>query len=112
MTNLEIIDRVTSHLLAQGVRAEDPNASTPSKCRYRHGNLKCAVGFLISDEHYRPQLEGYGVATLEVLRAVEDSLGTSVDEDLLSQLQAVHDTNFPDNWEFLLKEIRDEYVQS
>lgn len=63
MTNQEIFDTVAVHLLTQNKRATKANCSTT--CQYRTSEgLKCAVGCLIPDEKYTPEMEPYGVYTL------------------------------------------------
>jgi hypothetical protein len=45
----EIFDHVCKHLAKQKKRCFDPKAD---QCRYRYGEMSCAVGSLISDEDY------------------------------------------------------------
>jgi hypothetical protein len=102
--SLEIIDRVTSHLLAQKERS-----ARVESCKYRFEGLKCAVGCLIDDEHYSEKLEGRGASHYDVLQAVEASIGEKPDPDLLDVLQAIHDIEDPKGWEFELKKLRRNY---
>lgn len=92
MTNQEIFDKVSKHLLEQAMPAFDP---ITNGCRYRGANgTKCAVGCLIKDEFYSPDLENNRVGHPRVTRAVGASLNeviTAETEALLSALQRVHD---------------------
>jgi hypothetical protein len=64
-------------------------------CQYRHGELKCSIGHLITDEHYSRELED---CSLELGNKIHDalnkSLGYEVDAKEVSQLkkiQGAHD---------------------
>ena len=59
MTNQEIFDKIHQHLLTQRTAAIK-NGS----CAYRAGPKACAVGALIPDSLYTPEIEGASVATL------------------------------------------------
>lgn len=111
----EIYTKVKAHLLAQNAKSANGTsfAGLP-RCFYRSpGGLKCAVGALIPDELYDPDLEGYGVEeqpVIEVLVAagVLDGAGHFLREDkvnLLERLQRVHDLNEPHQWPESLAEV-------
>ena len=76
------------------------------QCSYRSSKgLRCAIGHLITDEHYDPLMEGVGVSDSRVYLAFERSLGIELDMDdieFLHQLQLGHDKSAAD-------ELRDEY---
>ncbi len=95
MTNQEIFDKVARHLLAQGELSTLCDMSTRA---YRgvDGRM-CAVGCLIMDEHYDPELEGRTVVSEPVLEALELS-GVDVDYALLTKLQWCHDRVLPALW--------------
>lgn len=58
-----VLEKVVAHLLAQRVPAV--SATVFGGCRYRSPNgTKCAVGCLIPDELYTPEIEGAGVEAL------------------------------------------------
>ena len=59
MTNQEIFDKVHTHLLTQRTAAIE-NGS----CAYRAGPKSCAVGALIPDALYTPEIEGTSVSVL------------------------------------------------
>lgn len=107
----ELFDRVADHLLKQGERscvdevAHGDELPKP-QCRYRGPNgLKCAVGALITDEAYSPDIEG-GAANRGDVRDALLASGVRLDnyeEDgdviaLLAGVQYVHDGREPDQW--------------
>jgi hypothetical protein len=107
-----MFDVVVKHLWAQGRRATSSDSSNAS-CKYRgiHGT-KCAIGALIPDELYRPEIEGLAVsftdneydkankAKYEILIGilVEAGLlrneGSEEDILFLADLQDIHDSSF------------------
>ena len=106
MTNQEAFTTVKDHLLAQGKRSMAPYSSYDSggawRCAYRGADgLKCALGILIPDDEYTPELEGNEFMEL---CPVPPSL-RGIDEDLLSALQCVHDYAQPSDWHSELKTI-------
>ena len=109
--NQEIFDRVTRHLLTQRKRAE-----FLYNCCYRtEEGLKCAIGCLIPDDEYTPQMESLTVCAMLVRfpKALGEAL--TVDKqplqdrkltlDLLSRLQRVHDRYSPSQWPTSLREV-------
>lgn len=55
MTRQEIFDKALAHLRVQGCQAIEANTT----CLYRTSSgLKCAIGALIPDEVYTPDMEG------------------------------------------------------
>ena len=113
MTLQEIFDKVKVHLLAQGKPAVD---WVTSQCRYRAPDgLKCAVGCLITDEAYTPDIEGtvlpYSPTRVDgslfpVIRALQDSgidaVESGTTRHLLRELQRAHDemTDCPDSTQY------------
>jgi hypothetical protein len=100
MTEQEIFDTVATHLLTQGKRAGvygDPDKDqNPTKffCQYRApDNCKCAVGCLIPDNQYIPDMEGQnceGSKVQYVLRVC----GLKDHVLLLGSLQNIHDCDY------------------
>lgn len=97
MTPQEIFDTVARHLFTQGKRAgyernKEDYGDESFACRYRGpGGTACAVGALIPDVAYHPEMEGAGV-----LRLIESFCGSLPlwmrdNVDLLDRLQMVHD---------------------
>ncbi len=97
-TNQEVFDKVIAHLEVQGEQALSDN----KECRYRTSNgLRCAVGYLIPDDAYHPNLEGFSLGEdghgPEQVAKVLSQLGYSAENQLLlCDLQKFHDN--PDNW--------------
>lgn len=111
MTNQEIFNKVAKHLLKQNARSVDPNDEI---CCYRGPDgLQCAVGCLIADEHYSPELEGLPVDTYRVRGALYASGIVEVHPDsplytgdaavLLAELQVIHDNDGPAYWRQALR---------
>jgi hypothetical protein len=99
MTKQEIFDKVWQHFVVEKNRrsAPGPNNTDPGlTCYYRHPSgdgRRCAVGLLISDEHYVEALEGLSSWRAPVIRRLEMS-GIENAEDLtvfLRELQKAHD---------------------
>jgi hypothetical protein len=96
----EIFDRVAEHLLTQNQRSSVQTISSPNSCRYRLGELKCAIGCLIPDELYDPEMESHTV--------VGDSVRYLFDEKFLPflhNLQRIHDVDPVDQWQESLDEL-------
>ncbi len=85
-TRQEMFDIAWAGLEAQGFeRSALPNGT----CVYRNGNLRCAIGFLISDEDYNPSLEG---ATPDSSTILRDTAGIDdYDRYFARALQECHD---------------------
>lgn len=97
MNRQQVFDQVCNHLLTQG----EP-AISGDDCVYRaDGGLTCAVGCLISDEHYSEDFEGCNADDERVQRAVRRSLSCDlldVDIALLVALQDIHDNYRSYEW--------------
>jgi hypothetical protein len=120
----QIFDHVALHLITQGKRSQftKNKATDSSVCAYRGpGGLSCAVGCLIADEHYDHGLEGNGALSSWVLDALKAS-GVPVKthtsyawgerspiNNLLEDLQALHDCADPKTWPDVLIQVADEY---
>lgn len=108
-----IFDIVSNHLLTQGERAQRPTfwSSQMAMCAYfnQETGLKCAVGCLIPEERYHPDLEGWSLMSVSVKTALD--LDRFVDPDLalalLHDLQSVHDDALPDQWRTALEDVAD-----
>lgn len=90
-TSQSIFDKVATHLFTQGVQSKSP---TNRKCLYRGpNNTSCAVGCLIPDELYEPEMDAdYGANAIEAVLDVYPELEFLRQfRSLLSQLQGVHD---------------------
>lgn len=112
MTKQEIFNKVYAHLVKQGRRSM---YYLPSKgeegCAYRgQDGAMCAVGCLIPDEFYTPEIENEIVSSWivsEVLAKAGVTNGHGYDRDkfnLLCELQNAHDTcQFSNREEFILE---------
>lgn len=126
----ELFDRVRTHLLRQAAPARD----ALYHCRYRYIRedgtvLMCAVGCLIPDGVYRPEIEGPSVMGLtafdgrwEPTARTEDEVDSKVSllaevlnlsgvpaykgvRELLFSLQRIHDCFYPHVWKQKLLEL-------
>jgi len=122
-TNQSVFDVCGTALLEQGKKSEEffINKSCPNGvmgCAYRGRNgLKCAIGHLIPDKFYIPEIENISVdAALDILERKSAShydwvteTFRSVDYDLLNRLQDVHDTTDPHHWDDELYHISKDF---
>ena len=105
MNAQEIYETVVNHLRQQGERSVGPDGT----CLYRSGNgLKCAIGILISDEVYKPEMEEKDLLVL--LDQDTINLGPVREEltkhfSMLKEFQKAHDCSYPSNWEEDFKKI-------
>ena len=96
---IDLVKKIRAGFVAQGGPSFDPEraALTPmiGGCMYRSpGGSKCAVGLLIDDAYYSPDLEGKFVESNAVRQAVGLSIGRSLTEQeiyTLAKLQEQHD---------------------
>ena len=59
MNRQEVFDKIYLHLIEQGRKS----VNSDGRCQYRYPDGdKCAIGCLIPDELYTPELEGNGVS--------------------------------------------------
>lgn len=103
MTLQEIFDKVYRHLLSQGKQAYD---ETRPGCVYRSPDgLSCAIGCLIPNSLYYPALEGHGVRNMAIITVLKKAGVIPDIEDywdyvvLLDNLQKIHDSVFPVDWQ-------------
>jgi hypothetical protein len=105
----DIFDRIAVHLLAQKARSVRARFPGETSCAYRGtSGMSCAVGCIITDGEYMPQMEGdsvNGVAFQLLGAAVADSLQDSEQVDLMTRLQRMHDTDVPGDWKERLKDL-------
>lgn len=121
MTLQEIFNKVVLHLRKQNSRSTistqpETEIAVPKEwpdCAYRGDNGKmCAVGCLISDEAYDPAFEGYAAHNINVTKMLEKS-GIEVTrevEDMLYDLQQVHDNAEPEDWETGFASIAEQFT--
>ena len=107
LTKQQIFDRATEHLRQQRAQSIDPVTSV---CRYRGPDgLKCAVGVLIPDELYSPEMEGLLADEVVKRHPALASLFSADSPSLLNSLQHVHDFWALKDWEEGFAEIAKEH---
>lgn len=91
MTNQEAFNKVWDHFV---VKKNGPSVDGSGTCKYRGRNgTKCAIGVLIPDEAYEPQMD-YGGLKLERIISMYPKFREAlkgVGRDFLCDLQATHD---------------------
>lgn len=93
-----VYDMVRDHLMNQYEKSMSIS-SVGSSCAYRgEKGLMCAIGCLIPDELYSPDIEGTSTHDLPV--SVLDAIGVDDDTDVLflSGLQDIHDSSIVPSW--------------
>lgn len=105
----QIFEIVSKHLLTQNQRSTGALRNSPFEgCAYRGRNgLKCAVGCLIPDELYNPNIEDI---TIDGLLENDDNtnlkeLFYAVEYRFLTELQTIHDRVDPNKWECSLRKL-------
>lgn len=94
VSNQQVFDVVANHLISQGRKSE-----LHGGCAYRgEDGTKCAIGCLIPDKLYDPEIEGKRVGELFREHEWPKNLLGDIDMSLLIRLQHVHDTRDPDEW--------------
>lgn len=111
-SDLEIWDYIATNLVKQGKKSadyyDDTYVNQGFSCMYRGydpktgDNLKCAVGWLITDENYNQGFEDESIDSNDVLMAVKLSnpnlvIGSEVFA-MLKLAQYIHDQMNPEIW--------------
>ena len=100
MTRQEMFDTAAKHLLTQRTRS----IGNDNYCNYRgqQGRM-CAIGPMIPDEKYSPEMEGLVVGNDVVWNAMGlDSNDRGDLETLARKLQHIHDSSAPTAWPYML----------
>jgi len=110
MNRQQIFDKVVDHLLAQQEKSVSCyQKGISAMCAYRGTEgRKCALGCLIADEFYSPELEGATPSENKIRDALTNSLRITDEKfytlsTLFHRLQHIHDSFEPESWEGLLK---------
>jgi hypothetical protein len=104
----EMFDRVVTHLLTQNARSSH-FLKTGEQCLYRgpEGRM-CAIGCLIPDEIYNPEME-VGFEDLLERPAIKELFPTRKHECLGLRLQMIHDRDEPSEWRHSLQQTATKY---
>ena len=98
----EAFDKVVAHLLRQGKASRN----SLGQCAYRgEGGTSCAVGCLITDEEYRPDMEGEAVVSLLLRGEISLPSLRGIDAGLLRSLQITHDNVPVEKWPYYLRQV-------
>ena len=97
MNNQEAFTRIVTHLRQQGAQSV-----AGGWCLYRdiENRRRCSVGVLITDEFYRPWMEGKAITDSEI-RCILHMALPDVSFELLHRMQLIHDRKifYLDVWE-------------
>lgn len=117
LTPQQIFDKVSAHLMQQGQKSmaeRELFVGRPPKpvCCYRgDGGTSCAVGCLISDEDYKPEMESWTAGQLQdkpfVSPELRNFLGNN--SELLYMLQRTHDRYEVEDWPTRLREVAESF---
>jgi len=98
LTRQEMFAIIRKHLLTQNVQAVGAIG-----CSYRgHNGTKCAIGILIPDDKYDPNMEGAQIHSSPRVRA----LFMESDLSFLYDIQNIHDGYMPNEWPERLEAFR------
>ncbi len=104
MTKKQIIQKVREHLLSQNEKAMDEDTCLYRFAPHHRALLKCAVGCLIPDELYNSKMEKVSASLLTTLCPnlkpwlYAEDLEIKDAEELLEDLQGVHDLSDVQHW--------------
>ena len=102
-TEQQVFDQVTNHLLAQKVVSVAPSGGY---CAYRGNNNKmCAAGCLIGPEEYVPEMDSFNGDTSWEGLIFRKLVPSTPHNELIGELQVIHDTDKPHVWEEALKNL-------
>ena len=103
LTHAEIFYKVSDHLSKQNTKS-----GIDGYCRYRGNNgLKCAIGCLIDEDEYESGMEGDSIGFLfntYTFRNFDSSY-----ENILGDLQTIHDKTSVKEWPCGLETVRQRY---
>lgn len=94
----QIFNKVKNHLLKQNKKA-----IYNGNCAYKHDGMSCAIGCLIPDDVYLPEMEGYSIGALVNLFDLPEYLLDNF--HLLIELQKIHDESNPKMWKKELTQL-------
>lgn len=110
-----VFEFVKQHLIHQGQKSVRHKVSSQhelyfgihNNCCYRGvENLKCAIGCLVENDFYDPNMEQKDISNDFVRVIVKQSLPNwKPNWDMLQDLQELHDEYYPEEWEWKLEEL-------
>lgn len=101
----EVFDQSIGNLLKQNKRSENRDFGGCLYSSKVEGEvLKCAAGWLISDEEYNPEFEGNTWARLVKLYNISDN-----HISLIESLQYIHDDYMPEVWYDHFKDLAEDF---
>lgn len=108
-TNQSAFNKMVKHLRKQGKKCFKRNTGDfeSTVCLYRHKGLMCAVGVLIDDDDYSPDMEENNIAS--VLENFSIPYFNNLDLTLLTSVQEIHDFTDLDEWEVELEKVAKEF---
>lgn len=95
-TAQQVFDQVKAHLLEQMTKSITSQAT----CHYHLNDLRCAAGCLITEDEYKPEMEGNTWKKL-----VQRKLVPPNHQELITRLQIIHDDFPPEYWETLMDDM-------
>ena len=104
-TEQEVFDQVVAHARRQ--RRECRQDSGNQWCQYRKGELKCFAGALIADDEYLPLMDGLSGGGWQHL--VKAKTVPMNHQDLICELQSVHDMNNVCEWDNKFQALAENY---
>lgn len=107
LTNQQILDKVSLHLLTQNSTAA---VNGSCRCRTKSGK-SCAVGCLITNKLYTKEIEGTTVYdNQDILSNILKKSGIRrASFPLLEHLQGIHDGHYVKNWKSDLLETAKQF---
>lgn len=113
----QVADICAIHLFKQNKKSEHVTPEGVPRCMYRRPDgLKCAVGALIKDEFYDPDIENCLVNSdivHDVLKKSgvygDDSVENDSIEEMLVRFQTIHDSYTVPNWVHQIKLLYTSY---
>lgn len=99
----EVFDQVCEHMLTQKKKCQNDKGT----CLYRNGieGMKCAAGALIAEKEYNFSFDNVGGWS----DVVAKGLAPSDHEDLVCELQDIHDHNDVEEWRTALEKLAASY---
>lgn len=90
MSTVDLVKKSISAVILQGEQSIDRDGDCMYRtCNNKGDTLKCAIGHLISDEHYTIDLENVSAINEQIISAIEKSVGFPLSKDTAESLRYV-----------------------